>query len=174
MWLMALVTCERWPFFVVLEFLVLLIISAQIERIIITRMQDFYQTPQWWGWPTISLVMTLSSSKRVLKDPMLKWLEIGNEEKQGRTRHWPHWILPLLKLEVPSWNRRPHDHGFVLQAEDHGKNYLFALTILLVNKVFWQPQTNLSLYTSVVSVEDHFWCEKSFPEGGTSYLAVYF
>ena len=32
-----------------------------------------------------------------------------------------HRILPLQELDVDSWNRRSHDHGFALQAIGHGK-----------------------------------------------------
>ena len=43
-----------------------------------------------------------------------------NKGRHG-TDPWSHQILPLLKLDVPTGIRRPHDHGFALQAEDHGK-----------------------------------------------------
>ena len=45
-------------------------------------------------------------------------------KKQGPTRHWavvsPNPTSP--KVRCPLINRRPHDHGFALQAEDYGKN----------------------------------------------------
>ena len=49
---------------------------------------------------------------------------IGHKENKGRhgTDPWSHQILPLLKLELSRKNRGRHDHGFVLQAEDYGKN----------------------------------------------------
>ena len=50
-------------------------------------------------------------------------IALKNKGRHG-TDPWSQRILPLLKLDVPSWNRRPHDHGIALQAEDHGKKIL--------------------------------------------------
>ena len=61
-----------------------------------------------------------------------------NKGRHG-TDPWSHQILPLLKLDVPTGIRRPHDHGFALQAEDHGKNSTPTLARKM-NKVIYERQ----------------------------------
>ena len=62
----------------------------------------------------------------------LKKFFFSKNKGQHGNDPWSHRILPLIKLDVTELNKWPNDHGYALQAENHGKNAGF----IKVSKLF--------------------------------------